>query len=167
MESKYKPKNRIKIFSLIFTIQSSLIISFMTNILFVYVLFSIESLYKLRGIFLHIGVVALILFSIRNVFYVTAKTSRRLSFLLRGYKVLLTLLIVYYLLLIYLMCNSDVDTNTILFFVFSVLISSIFHGLLTLSISTYVNQNGTKPLISTEKDIDDAMKEVILRSDPM
>ena len=144
MESKYKPKNRIKIFSLIFTIQSSLIISFMTNILFVYVLFSI-----------------------RNVFYVTAKTSRRLSFLLRGYKVLLTLLIVYYLLLIYLMCNSDVDTNTILFFVFSVLISSIFHGLLTLSISTYVNQNGTKPLISTEKDIDDAMKEVILRSDPM
>ena len=128
MESKYKPKNRIKIFSLIFTIQSSLIISFMTNILFVYVLFSIESLYKLLGIFLHIGVVALILFSIRNVFYVTAKTSRRLSFLLRGYKVLLTLLIVYYLLLIYLMCNSDVDTNTILFFVFSVLISSIFHG---------------------------------------
>lgn len=162
-----KSKSRIKIFSLIFTIQTSLVISLITNILFIFVLFSVESLFKMVGIILHTCVIGFILLSLRNIIFVNTKTSSRLGFLQRSYTLLLTFLLIFYIVLISLLFKSNVDINSILFFVFSTLISGIFHLLLVIAINSFITQNGNRPTLSTSKNIDEDFKEILMRSSPM
>lgn len=162
-----KSKSKIKIFSLIFTIQVSLVISLITNILFIFVLFSVESLFKIIGIFLHICVIGFILLSLRNVIFVNTKTSSRLNFLQRSYTLLLSFLLIFYIAFICLLFKRNVDINSTLFFVFSTLISGIFHLLLVIAINSFITQNGNRPKLSTSKDIDEDFKEILMRNPPM
>ena len=81
-------------------------------------------------------------------------------------------LLVYYVTLINALSKSeDTDNNTILFFIFSITISGMFHGLLLFAISSFVSQilskttNGT--LSSSSLQQDDAIKETMIRSDTL
>ena len=178
MENQKKQREKSKqlkskSFNLSSIIQLSFIISLFTHILFIYILTSPTVPHKFIGILLHISLSVTIALSLKSSLHNNlSKYAHKLNLYMKLLLLFLVSLLVYYVTLINALSKSeDTDNNTILFFIFSITISGMFHGLLLFAISSFVSQilskttNGT--LSSSSLQQDDAIKETMIRSDTL
>ena len=161
-----KQKVKKKLFSLGSSISVSLLISLLSHILFIYVLTPVEISLKYIGIIVHSLLIVVLLLTIRATFFLnSSKTSYHLKFLNNTFLLLLIPLGIFYGILLTLMKKDNADINQILFFLFSVIISGLFHGLFITAINSYLGQLSLKPLAGTIEDsIDEDLKNVMLRN---
>ena len=180
MENQKKQREKSKqlksktLFNLTAIIQVSFVISLFTQILFIYILTSSYIPRKVIGIALHIALGVTIALSLKSSLHNNlSKYANKLNLYMKLILLFLISLLIYYITLIHTLnkIDDDIDNNTILFFIFSITISGMFHGLLLFAISSFVSQvfskttNGT--LQSSSLQDDNAIKETMIRSDTL
>lgn len=167
MEKNKKNKNQ-GCLNLRCSVIVSYIVSISSNILLSAILFLSDRSYKLIGILLHIVVLLIGLYSLRNVLKKLSSPKNCINYrrITKYFKLSISLTGFFYLIVIIYHIVKKEDLDIIYYFAFCIIIWCIFHGLFISIITSFIKSLEDRPAKkSTEvKLIDKNLRDLIINS---